>query len=406
MKLHLRAFACICLFALLPAAAAGGGLALAALLGLAGAASAQPSLVLPKLRRPPLFLILLTLFAAWMALSAIWSPLSDTIQALKFILLLAAGLMFARAASADMSARRLTIAAVVSAAMVLALLLTIEAVGGMPLNRAANPDAGADWQLAGNPGRGAAVLASLMWTVLGLFVARRAWAIGALALLATGALASQFGQTANLVAFIVAAIAFAAGYAAPRAAILATTGSLAAWMLLAPFLTPVFLSGAHPAWPFSWRSRIEIWRYVCHRILDRPLFGHGLDASRADDHTIVVQGQTVGAIPLHPHSASLQIWFETGAVGAVLAAAILAAGGWSLSRAWHDNRPGAAAACGALAAIGVIANVSFGVWQEWWNATVLIAAATVAALGGHCARAARKPSWRDYPTATGSSAEH
>ena len=57
-------------------------------------------------------------------------------------------------------------------------------------------------------------------------------------------------------------------------------------------------------------------------------------------------------IPLHPHSGSLQIWYETGAVGAVLAALALLAGGWALARAFKDNRLGAAAAAASLATLG------------------------------------------------------
>ena len=74
----------------------------------------------------------------------------------------------------------------------------------------------------------------------------------------------------------------------------------------------------------------------------------------------------------------MQIWFETGAVGAALAAAALLACGWSLSRRLRDDRATAAAAAATIAAIGVIANVSYGVWQEWWDATMLLAAALVA----------------------------
>ncbi|HRO03748.1 MAG TPA: hypothetical protein PLS69_09125, partial [Terricaulis sp.] len=79
-------FARAALFALTPAAAAGGGLALAPLLGLAGAASIRPSLLRADLTRPPGWLVLLALFTAWLALSALWSPYDDAQQALRFAL--------------------------------------------------------------------------------------------------------------------------------------------------------------------------------------------------------------------------------------------------------------------------------------------------------------------------------
>lgn len=364
------------LFALLPAASAGGGLALAPLLGLSGAASLRPSLLREDLAHPPLWFIALVLFTAWLAISALWSPYGDAIQALKFTLTVGAGLLFARGAGAE---PRLTLAAGIAALIVLSALLAVEAILDMPLNRAANPDL-LTWQLAGNPGRGAAVLTALIWAGLGYLLHRRLGWLAAIALVGAGALASQFGQAANIAAFAVGAAGFALGYLAPRVAPLLVGGGLAVWLLAAPFVTPLLLSAAPASLPYSWAARIEIWRYVCARIAEAPWIGRGLDAARIDEGQVVVQGQTVSAIPLHPHSGSLHIWFETGAVGAALGAAVLLFGAWRLSRGLAGQRAAAAAACGTLAAIGVIANVSFGAWQEWWNATILIAAGVVAAL--------------------------
>lgn len=370
------AIARVALFALLPPAAAGGGLALAPLLGLAGFASLRPRVLLHDLRRPALWLVLLAAFTAWLALSTLWSPFGSAIQALKFALTVSAGILFARAASLGPA---LTLAAGASAALVLAALLAIEALFGMPLNHSANPGM-LDWQLAGNPGRGAAVLTLMIWACLSFLMARGlAW--GALiAFGVAGVLASQFGQSANIAAFGAGAIAFLAALAAPRLAILGLGGAIAAWILAAPFLTPLFVQALPSAsLPYSWAARLEVWSYVSARIAEQPWIGHGLDASRVDDAAIVVQGETSGAIPLHPHSASLQIWFETGAVGAVLAAACVFTGALALSRALAGKPHAAAAACGVLAAVGVIANLSFGAWQEWWNAAILIGAALVAA---------------------------
>ncbi len=366
------------LFALLPAAAAGGGLALAPLLGLAGAASARPKILRADLARPAPWLITLVLFAAWMAASWFWSPFEHALQALKFAITLGAGLLFARAAALS---PRLTLSAAAAATSVLAMLLAIEAIWDMPLNRAANPGIEHTWQLAGNPGRGAAVLTALVWAGAAWLWAERRWPIALAALLGAGVLASQFGQSANLAAFIAGAIAFGLGLLAPRLAIIATGAALAAWMLLAPFATPMLLTLINPdTQPYSWAARHEIWRYVCARILEQPWIGRGLDASRMDEGVIIVQGHSVSAIPLHPHSASLQIWFETGAVGAILAAASLLAGALALGQALRARPAAAAATAATLAAIGVIANISFGIWQEWWNAAMLIAAAFVTAL--------------------------
>ena len=300
------------LFALLPAAAAGGGLALAPLLGLAGAAALQPRLIARDLARPPLWLILLALFTTWMALSALWSPFGSAVQALKFTLTISTGLLFARAAT---RAPRLMMAASFAAILVLAALLAGEAIFDMPLNRAANPGL-ETWQLAGNPGRGAAVLTALIWAGLGYLMLARLWPAALIALGLAGLLASQFGQSANIIAFAAGAGAFVLGYAAPRAGLMATGAVLAGWVLAAPWATPLALSAlSSETLPYSWAARVEIWRYVAARIAEQPWFGHGLDASRMDGAAIIVHGQRSRAIPLHPHSAALQIWFEIGAVG-------------------------------------------------------------------------------------------
>jgi len=365
------------MLALLPAASAGGGLALAPLLAAAGAASLRPSLMQGDLARPPLWLLALAAFTAWMAITALWTPYEDGWQALRFAATLAAGLLFARAAAAR---PHLTLAAGLAALAVLSGLLAIEAIRDMPLNRAANPGL-ETWQLAGNPGRGAAVLTALVWAGIGWLTLQGRPRVGLVAMVIAGVLAAQFGQTANIAAFAAGALAYLVGYIAPRFGLIAVSLSIAAWLAAAPFALNILLpltSGL--SMPYSWAARIEIWRYVTAQIPENLWLGHGLDASRADPAQIVVQGQTVSAIPLHPHSASLQIWFETGAVGAGLGALCLLLGGVALARALGAKREAAAAACGAMAAIAVIANVSFGAWQEWWAAAILIAAGLVAAL--------------------------
>ena len=68
------------------------------------------------------------------------------------------------------------------------------------------------------------------------------------------------------------------------------------------------------------------------------------------------------------------------AVGAVLAAVALLVGGWGLARVFAHDRAGTAAACATIVSLGLIANVSYGIWAEWWMATLFIAAALISAL--------------------------
>lgn len=368
------------LFALLPAASVGGALALPVLLCLAGALALRPSLIRQVLEKKAWPLWTVIAFLVWAAASSLWSAYPGHAQALKLAILAPLGLMFAAAAGAE-PARPVTRAAGIAAFVVLAALMSVEAIWDMPLNRAANPDT-PPGEVVRNVNRGAAVLLALTWApAAALMTGGRAWA--AIALFGASAfLALPFGIWANVAGFAVGLAAFVLAFAAPRMALMAVSGALAAWMLTAPFLTPLILANQRlvDALPESWAQRAGIWNYVCARILEQPWIGRGLDASRAVTDRIEVRGVDLRAIPLHPHSASLQIWYETGAVGAGLAALALVAGGWALAGAFDRNRPGAAAAAATLAALGVIANVSFGAWQEWWNATIFVAAALVGAL--------------------------
>ena len=73
---------------------------------------------------------------------------------------------------------------------------------------------------------------------------------------------------------------------------------------------------------------------------------------------------------LHPHSAPLQIMLELGAVGAVIALALLCLIAMRLDSAAGQTRMfGQPLFVAALA----IASVSHGAWQNWWLALVVSA---------------------------------
>jgi len=383
-------FARAAFFALLPLVAAGGAMGLPLLMGLAGLAAIRPSLFHQALEKRPLALALLAVFAAWAAASALWSGW-DGPTALKILATLALGTLFAAAAAANAKAARLTLAGGMAAFVVLVILLGIEAAWGLPLNRALNPELPFG-ELNRNPSRGLVVLLALVWPIVAALIAgggpARAFA-AVLVTVAAGVLSLQFGQLATAIGYGFGLLVFAFAFLAPGFAVRSTTAGLAAWMLAAPFLTPVlFASQAlSDAVPHSWAARIGIWRYACAHIFEQPWIGHGLDAGRATTDRAIYDGEPMRAIPLHPHSASLQIWFETGAIGATLAAAVLAFGGWRLARSFEHNKPAAAAAAGVLAMFGLMANVGWSVWQEWWMATLLLTAGLVAAVGARAARA-------------------
>lgn len=145
---------------------------------------------------------------------------------------------------------------------------------------------------------------------------------------------------------------------------------------------------AHIDTPNSEIHRFVIWDFAIRHIFERPIFGWGLDASRA----IPGGGQNVflfanpdgtpatgAALPLHPHNMVLQIWLELGLIGFVLATALFA--GILRHAAKIASNPGAPAVTLATLVSGfVIAQLGFGVWQGWWLATLGIAAVFTATM--------------------------
>ncbi|MBI2240874.1 MAG: O-antigen ligase family protein [Magnetospirillum gryphiswaldense] len=140
--------------------------------------------------------------------------------------------------------------------------------------------------------------------------------------------------------------------------------------------------------PSSGHHRLTIWSFAARNAVTKPLFGWALDASRvipdADDEVVYIRKiETFNApipeaqLPLHPHSAPIQIWLELGAAGAILTVAVLVV---AFHRLGACHRSVGLANAPALAAGFVVACVSYGIWQSWWQGTIWISVALLAAI--------------------------
>ncbi len=183
-----------------------------------------------------------------------------------------------------------------------------------------------------------------------------------------------FKLDAPVLALILAALTFLAVQKFGRAVIWALIAAMilyfAAAPLVAHFATALFRPHELPGQigKHSWAERLDIWRFVSGEILQNPIKGWGLDASRAWPNDI----------PLHPHDAALQLWLELGALGAALGALFW---GWLFTRIAvmvDEDRTMAAAATASAVAYLTIGALSFGVWQEWWLA---VGAVTIVVCG-------------------------
>lgn len=152
----------------------------------------------------------------------------------------------------------------------------------------------------------------------------------------------------------------------PQVAMFATTGDRA--------------SEVASAFPSSARHRLDMWAFAAEKIEEKPLWGWGMDASRAipqDDRRLA---PNMEIMPLHPHNAFLQIRLELGIPGAVIAAALVYLFFSGLGAV--GDRFAAAVMAGAGGAYLTVAGVSYGIWQNWWLAFAwALAAMTVMAIG-------------------------
>lgn len=335
-------------------------------------------LCLPALkveRRDGLWITPLALLVGWALLASTWSPYEppdlEHNTAAKLALQLPVYLwavLGARAADARGRARALAVLG--WASLLAALLILIEAATGAALYQAlrqAMADPIRPDLAVRNVAQGVFVLAATGW--LGLAgLPRRIVPLAALALAAAvlvGGIALR--ADAPIVALGLSAIVAAAVWRFPRAAPTALAVLVSGLILATPLILGLLdQAGALEALkgpaPLSWEQRIGYWQVTLAAIGERPLSGLGLDGAR------VVMGAS-----LHPHSTSLQLWLELGAVGAGLAAAAWTA----ILLGLRSPAPRLAAPLAAAAATTyvVFGAFNFGIWQEWWLALGVFAGA-------------------------------
>ena len=132
--------------------------------------------------------------------------------------------------------------------------------------------------------------------------------------------------------------------------------------------------------PTSWQHRLLIWEFTAKKSLERPISGHGFDASRVisrDAETKPVFTTSTSwqesVLPLHPHNIGLQLWLELGVVGVILGLVVLIAIARALA-SFAPDRLLCASLTGVVTVAWTIASISFGAWQSWWIAALWICA--------------------------------
>lgn len=237
--------------------------------------------------------------------------------------------------------------------------------------------------LVQNLGHGVAVLALLypaaavtLWQ--NSFVGKAMAAGLAVVILMCGYFA---GMSASVFAVLLALLFMCAAIFRPIWAIRALHILAGLALLLAPivgFLATKISDSQMAKLPFSWEERLHNWRYIFAKITEHPLLGHGFDAVRTFDEKHTVRGFADRAIvSLHPHNAGLHIWVELGLIGICLGLCALF---WSYKMVQNSKnlqKTTVIALCGTGAAALVNASLTFGVWQDWWWAAIIVALSSV-----------------------------
>lgn len=350
----------------------------------------------------PLWIVPGLAFLLYLPASDLWTPLGDGVErALRLsVLLLFAALCWKAMAGLTEEARRFLMWTLVAGIGIAILLLMVETASGNGIK-----------VLLGGPAfserpstyhRAASVLA-----VLAGPLAAAIWSRGhpkaaiLLSCILVAAIAVH-ASTAALVAVCVGLTATALAAVSARLAAAFGILALVASGLVVPVIAtaPKAVSAVTEAFPvpdyFSFQHRIVIWSFATDRSAERPWLGWGVRSSRyipgADmvigDHIadrpalqplvpMTVRRPTATVMPLHPHNAPLQARLELGLAGFGLLVLAVSAALW---RAASNGKTVRVAMLGGALAALAIWSLSFGLWQSWWIASVLLTVVLSASL--------------------------
>lgn len=370
------------LWALWPFIALAGGLGFSTLTGIAAL------LLLPVVARslrPRLYFALLVAFFIYTGVTMMWSPREQVLVSLNLdkmqfairsemlrvgLQILALGGLIGAAMRLDDKAKA-RVQAIAHVALMLQLVivvvLTLFEEQILQMLTVIVPDTGEGVQ---NITRNCLILAAAT-PVLAVGLARgKSPAAGAFLVVAllvgVGAILVKRDVQAGLLSIVFAGACMAVVHVLPKIGFKLLSLGLAGVIMSAPWLFGFLTAGATFANADSSSSyRAAIWQRVITIINEHPITGSGLGVLRTVRESIDV-GMFANqyTVPNHPHNMMLQLWSETGAIGAGLLSLAIVFAGWRMA----DQRQLGAAGLRAAALLGamVAGCVSFELWNDWW----------------------------------------
>ncbi len=315
----------------------------------------------------------LILFVIWVLLTSLWSPAGDlaaeTTRRLAAVFVLAPIGIWA-VYGCEGEDRLLAQRAIIAGVFMSLGILTSEALNHYAMNRFASPDK-ESLEIAGDMGRAASATLTLFWVVYACLYQQLSDPRIRLLLVALSIFISlQFGTDINALGLAVGTIAALFALRFPRVALGLVSGGTAALIAAAPLIYPAIAQVAFQLWPgdempLSYGRRAQMWETASEYIAQKPLTGWGLGAGSIFDTPIIYGGFTWPIIQLHPHSAPLHIWLETGGIGALLASVTLIMAGVVAIRVFGQYRVASAALVGGLTFLALNWGFSHSAWREW-----------------------------------------
>ncbi|MEM9670324.1 MAG: O-antigen ligase family protein [Pseudomonadota bacterium] len=351
--------------------------------------------------------VFVVLFLIWLCISAAWSPadtalITGSIREGNFsvdapqirfgLTVLAAGSFLWAALQWEPGVRtKLPAIMLVSTLLLLAGLLAIS-----PFRQTIIEAQGAGlWPSAQSAGRAVNLLALCLPLAVGLIMARfeptPAIVTSALIIALLVMIAVRMGGAAVVIALLAAPMVFCVLNASRDLGWKWLFYLLGAAVLTAPLFAHFgtsALSDMGQSLPVSAHQRLLIWQETVARIAEKPLFGHGADAATSWHGTFSQRPDwlslmpdnfaLVRIIPGHPHNMALQIWAETGLVGACLIAGGFASLGRSLPPPASLRIEVRLAAAGVFSVAATLFFVSYSAWDEsYWAALAIIASSLI-----------------------------
>lgn len=372
-------------FVLWPIVALMGGLAFAPLTGVAALTTVPISVPRIRIR---FYMIALAAFFAYAAASVIWSPrpialidigeLSVRSEVLRVGLLFVAGGALLAAARTLTDADRRRVSRIATGALLVQLVIVVvltvferQAIEFFYGNRP-------DDEGVQNISRNSLILvAAVPFLILSLVESGRrivATTIGVIIVAIVAAVLTVREVDAGILAMVLALIFYGIVRFFRGSGFRIIGGLIALAIMTAPFVFQMIAAGANAATATnSIQYRQAIWQRVLEIMWEKPIFGAGVGMLRTHRERIT-EGVFANQfyVPNHPHNMLLQLWVETGLVGAIVMSSVVILAAFRLPR--PDALGPAAPRIAAIVGVAMASWVSFDLWNEWWWAVLSLLA--------------------------------